>query len=384
MTAPLLLGLAIVCSLAGLGIARRLQAGYVATLERNLLNRAEELDLRTSVVPPITKDLHASIAETAWAGESVAFFPALRAESGELPASPAEAAMPTDSLLSDVPQASPPDPLFRRLLDLKSAEPSRVRRAILEAGPVDRAVAPHVIQLLAWVRVADAAAQALRASSAQIVGQLVDSLTDPEEDFAIRRRIPSLLSESASPIAVEGLLQGLLDQRFEVRYRCGRALVRIQEGVGHLPFEADRVFLPVLRELAVDRRVWESRTILDLAEDEGESPFIDKLLRERVSRNLEHIFNVLSLVLPRQPLQISFRGLHADDLALRGTALEYLESILPTHVWDALRPVLEDHRPSAPTHRSRDEILADLMRSNESIAMDLEMWSRRKQGLVER
>jgi hypothetical protein len=89
---------------------------------------------------------------------------------------------------------------------------------------------------------------------------------------------------------------------------------------------------------------------------------------------------LLSLVLPRQPLQVAFRGLYADDPMLRGTSLEYLESILPPHVRDALWPLLEDHRPRVPTARSREEILADLVRSNESIAINLEELRRRTKG----
>ncbi len=45
------------------------------------------------------------------------------------------------------------------------------------------------------------------------------------------------------------------------------------------------------------------------------------------SQSLAHVFTLLSLVLPREPLQIAFRSLHADDRQLRGTALEYLEGV---------------------------------------------------------
>jgi hypothetical protein len=78
------------------------------------------------------------------------------------------------------------------------------------------------------------------------------------------------------------------------------------------------------------------------------------------------------LVLPTEPLQIAFRGLQTGDQNLRGTALEYLEGVLPPTIRERLWPYLEDHRPTSRASRPREEILADLLRSNQSIVMSLE------------
>lgn len=386
MTAPLLLGLAIVCSVAGIATAQRLRGGYVETLERNLLSQAEELDLRETMDPAASMTFTENMAPITWAADTATGIFArprqtLDASRAGVAADPRAEPEPVDTARAGVAGQDDParEPFFRRVRELRSGDPERVRKA-LDAGPIDRALAPHVIPLLAWETVAEAAGQALRAASDPIAGQLVDSLLDPEEEFAIRRRIPRLLCDRASSVAVEGLLQGLLDRRFEVRFRCGRALLRLHEGVGILPPDPDRIYLAVLREVAVDRRVWESQKLLELSGEDDDSPFVDSVLRERASRSLEHVFTVLALALPQQPLQVAFRGLYADDPALRGTALEYLESILPPHVRDALWPLIEDRRPRAASHRSREEILADLVRSNESIEIDLRAFRRRQEA----
>ena len=96
----------------------------------------------------------------------------------------------------------------------------------------------------------------------------------------------------------------------------------------------------------------------------GNDPFVDEFVRSRANQSLAHVFTVLSLVLPAEPLQIALRGLHADDTHLRGTALEYLESILPPMIREPLWPFLEDHRPAGRTVRPREDVLADLVRSN--------------------
>ena len=46
-------------------------------------------------------------------------------------------------------------------------------------------------------------------------------------DFAVRRRIPRVLRASRSQRAAEGLLLGINDDRFEVLYECGRALLTL-------------------------------------------------------------------------------------------------------------------------------------------------------------
>jgi hypothetical protein len=82
---------------------------------------------------------------------------------------------------------------------------------------------------------------------------------------------------------------------------------------------------------------------------------------------LDHVFTLLSLVLEPEPLQIAAWALRGPDAALKGTALEYLENVLPGDVRAALWP----HVGVAPRRgklRSRNEALAELLRSGEGLA----------------
>jgi hypothetical protein len=123
--------------------------------------------------------------------------------------------------------------------------------------------------------------------------------------------------------------------------------------------------------------VWESRRLLDELEVKDEVSFVDEFVRDRAGQSLAHVFTLLSIVLPREPLMISFRSLYTDDQNLQGTALEYLEGVLPAPIRDRLWPFLEDRRPMARSTRAREEILADLLRSNHSIMLNLEELRRR-------
>ncbi len=177
--------------------------------------------------------------------------------------------------------------------------------------------------------------------------------------------------------AADGLLFGLEDLRFEVRYQTGRSLLSIVEKNPAIRIDKGRVFALVKQEVAVNRQVWENRRLLDALEEGDDRSSLDQLVRARASRSLAHVFTLLALVLPTEPLRIAFRGLHTDDQALRGTALEYLESVLPHEIRDQLWRFLEDRRLPSKARRPNEEVLGDLLRSNESIRMNLEELKRR-------
>jgi HEAT repeat protein len=246
--------------------------------------------------------------------------------------------------------------------------------------PLPPELAGLAIRLLAWDEVAPAASEALGRVAARIVGQLTDALLDPDEEFAVRRRQPRVLQSAASPRAGAGLVAALADRRFEVRYRAARALVRLREKHAELPIDEAVVHAAVLRELAVDEPVWANLRLLDgEAEVDGPS-LVDDELRARASRGLEQIFQLLSLVFPPDPIKIAFRGLHTDDQTLYGTALEYLESVLPESLRDPLWPRLQKNQRARVATRPRDEVLRELILSRDTIQLNLKQLHARAQA----
>ena len=349
----------------GLVVARNLHQGYIGALEKSLLNRAVELDLsevadkttrQTMVQTQVSLDLRALGLQ------------GVQSVSSKDPADPGKEVLKGESEASTASL----DPLVQQIVHLRSGKPQQIRATLAEAD-LEPPLVPHVVPLLAWDEVCREAIAALRQVAPRITGQLVDVLADPQQDFAIRRRIPRILSSSSSQRAVAGLWTGLKDTRFEVRFQSGRALAHLLEKNPEIKLDKDKVFSAVLREVAVGRRVWESHRLLDQLEDEEElAPLVDDFLRQRSSRSLEHVFTILSLALPKEPLKIAFRGLHTDNRDLKGTALEYLETILPEAIRKSLWPYLEDDRGGrSETSQSREEILAELMHSNQSIELNL-------------
>ncbi|MEE8349196.1 MAG: Npt1/Npt2 family nucleotide transporter [Acidobacteriota bacterium] len=355
--------------LAGLAllVARRLHQGYVQALEKSLLEHAVVLDLaevddkttrQTLIQTMASVDLRAL-------GEM-----GLEPESGLQKQGPEEGSELLTQEESVVSAGL--EEVVAQVVNLRSGDPESIHRVLNSPEELEPAHVPHVIPLLAWDQVCRDAIRSLQQIAPAITGQLIDALIDPQEDFAIRRRIPRVLSASPSQRAAAGLWMGLEDKRFEVRFQCGQALAKIVEENSKVHFDREVVFDRVGREVAVDRRVWESHKLLDqLDAGERDAPLVDEFLRKRTSRSLEHVFNLLSLALPREPLKIALRGLYTDDISLRGTALEYLESILPGPIREGLWLFLEDDRREKSETGNREQILADLMRSNQSIELNL-------------
>jgi AAA family ATP:ADP antiporter len=349
-----ILVLGIITSVAAVSFANRLNHGYVAALERSLLNRAVELDL--SDVEDLTTRtvMLRTLQQTR------------RMRTTEPHAPAAASGTPTASA------AAATDPDVRKIVALRS----RDRRAILDVldsgDELSGALVPHVIQLLAWDPVAEHAIRALRSVAEYRVGELTDALLDPSQPFAVRRRLARVFSVCVSQRAADGLVAALDDLRFEVRYQCARSLAAILEKNPRVRINAPVIYEVVRREVEVGRPVWEGHRLLDRVDDDVPDRVVDAYLKGRANQSLTHVFTLLSLVIPAEPLRIAFRGLHTNDPNLRGTSLEYLEGVLPPAIHQRLRPFLEE-RPARPAPaRPREEVLAQLLRSSDSILLNLE------------
>jgi hypothetical protein len=361
---PVMLVTAVVIAGAGLLVGRQLNKGYVLELERSLQNRAVELDL-SDVEDKTTRQTlaHTMAALKIDPLKTYVSRPEVKPKS--------DALQPLATRTPKLPKQL--DPVIQRIVDLQSKEPARIRK-ILEGKPLEPGLIAHVIDLLAWDEVARDAIIALRKVASENAGQMIDALLRADRAFAIRRRLPRVLSAVATQRTADGLLLGLEDRRFEVRFQCGKALSYLKTRNPKISIKPEEVQEAVLREVAVDRRVWKSHRLLDrFEESEQRDPFVDEYLRDRANRSLEHVFTLLSLVFPKEPLRIAFRGIHTTDRDLRGTALEYLESILPAKIRESLWPFLEDDRKAVTeTPKSREEILDELLKSSHSIQLSLE------------
>ena len=329
-----MLGVAGATSLAAIAVASRLQRWYLRTLETSLVTRGSDLAAAETVDPSTAR-----VMNILRRGPAATQSSALTAQSA-------------DDVMADIAR-------------LRSGHHDAAMRVLTRTDGLAGPLVPHVIPLLASPSLADYALFALRKVAEERVGQLTDALLDPNQDDAVRRRLARVFSVAVSQRAVDGLLAALDDPRFDVRFQTARSLATIVDRNPLVRIHPQRVFDVVLEEVTVSQPVWESQRLLDGFV--SASP-LDAFVRDRAGQSLAHVFTLLSLVLPHQPLLIAFRSLHSDDAYLRGTALEYLDGVLPPEIRQRLWPFLvrsRARRGAAP----RTDAIASLLRSSRSLTV---------------
>ena len=227
------------------------------TLERSLLNRAVELDLSDVEDLTTRTAMFNTLTLGGFAEDRNRRRPRDRPESGH-------------SAIADGPprrSARRSIPMSRRLPRSDRATRSAFSSVLRGHDGVPASLVPHIIPLLAWDAVAQEAMIALRKVAEERVGELTDALVNPNQPFAVRRRLARVFSVCTSQRAADGLMLGLDDLRFEVRFHCARSLAEMLEKNPRIRIDRERIFEVVQREAAVGRPVWESQRLLDQVDD---------------------------------------------------------------------------------------------------------------------
>ena len=252
---------------------------------------------------------------------------------------------------------------------LASASPAEVASALDEIRVWTEAHVPALIRLLARDAFSRRAISLLGDLARHSTPHLVAELGDEGADFVIRRRIPRVFATAGGAEADAALLDALVAERFEIRYRAASALVRRRQA--GLP-ESDRERAPIIwravrQELARERPVWELQRLLD--EWGGEEDLLSGRAELRGELSLKHTFRLLSLVLDPAPVRAAYQGLVSEDGRLLSLALEYLDQVLPSDVRDRLWPFIGDlsERQRQKRSRSLGEVVEELVRTGATL-----------------
>lgn len=333
-TLPASLGIVMASASVVLWLATRLQRGYVAQLAASLRNGV--VKLQSNEVEDATTRLAVS-----------------RTFSG----------VSREVLLREIAAArkehtAEPD-LVRSASELLSGDPQRIVRELSNKS-LSPELAGYAIPLLEFNDTRDAAARALRELGERCVGQLTDALLDPKGPVMVRHRIPAVMAQITSARSVQGLTLGLRDEDFELRECCARALLAIKRSDITLCPPPSEVMATLQRELAVPNKEWTGRGPAVSIQDSA----LSQIASGSASRSLQHVFTVLGLWLDPEELELSLRALNSNETKLRGTALEYLENVLPSEIKSAFLQHLTDPRTvSSRAPRSHKEIADELKRS---------------------
>ena len=222
------------------------------------------------------------------------------------------------------------DRLLSAAADLRSGDPDRIRKVL--GSTLDPDLIGHVVPLLANDETAGHAQRALRAVSIRATGQLIDAMIDGRRPAVLRRRLAPVLSAAATQRAADGLVLGLGDEVLEVRARCARSLARLRGDFPGAALPRDALLAHALRELG--------------RPDSG-------------GHGLRHVFVLLGLAGDAEAMKIASHAVFSDAPGVRGTALEYLDNVVPDPVRAPLMRRLGVDQPRHGTARAetRDELL---------------------------
>jgi hypothetical protein len=345
---------AILAALVCIALSAMLERGYVAALASSLrsgkvrIDAEDVSDATTRVTLSQTQleidreELLRQIAELRRRA------PALTGETqASAPGAPPEHAAET------------PSPVTAKMDELRSGDAERVN-AVLAGPPLEPELVSLVVPLLGVDAHAEAATGALRRVAAKNAGQLVDALLDSDRPKRIRRRIPRVLRGTATPRVVRGLAEALTDPEFEIRYRAGLALRDLVQINRELVPSQSLVLAVARHEVEASNAVWKARSAALDAEDSGDPPGRVAL----ADRALDHVFTLLGLALDPEAVELARRALSTSDMRLRGTALEYLEHVVPEPIRTGIWPYLQAGRaPGQARPRSAAEAIEELSKS---------------------
>ena len=347
-----LLALALFASIGALLLTPRLQRGYIAALGQSL--RSGVLQLAPDKAhDAVTRRTLSESAEGIDRTALLAQIDAMRRT-----ASPSEPQKP----------AADSDARLAAIGSLIARDPVKVRR-VLATSKLDIGLVAEVLPLLGDRTFLNEATLALRAIAPKITGQLTDALLDTNRPRDVRRRIPRILRAAPTQRSLDGLLHALEDPDFLVRYECGLSLLRIVEKNPDLSIPETTVLAAVAREIEAGRTVWDSG-LFTPNEDDDDAPRSLRIPDISPDRSLEHVFSLLSLALEREPLRIAYRVIATGNKELHGTALEYLENVLPGPIRDGLWPYLGEGRPAPrETPRTSADVAKELLTSGASLPL---------------
>lgn len=324
---------AILVALLCLLLTVRLQHGYVAELAANLRTgsvRLEDADVRDKTTRLTLSRTQLEIDRERLLAE----IQGLR-ERGQL--SPTGAPPASDPQAPSRPRASETGPFLAIVEELLSPEPRRTLRVLAEAPP-DARLVPFLVPLLKRDDVAGDAMNLLARFGDRVTGQLTDVLLDRERcPVKLRRRVARVLAVIGGRRAAEGLRLALDDPEFDVKRQVARGLSALARGGITLPFDKAAVVALAARDLRLEKGA-------------------------RPAQLIEHAFTMLGLVQDPEALSLAHRALSSTDQKLRGTALEYLENVLPADVRGELRELIRAEPLPSP-RRDQGELLAELKRT---------------------
>ena len=223
---------------------------------------------------------------------------------------------------------------------MNDSDEAVARQAIQATSVVmrDEIVAALLSALARPELTADAAERLARYGNA-LVPRLADCLVDERTPVATRREVPQVLVRIGTPVALEVLIQGLLQSDVTLRQRVIASLNKLHDVHPEVHIDAQLVELVLAAEIAGHYRSYQ--VLGPLREHlKDDDPGLEGL-RRSMDQELERIFRLMGLLVPGPGLHDAYVGVRSSNPTVRENALEYLDNVLKPELRRLLLPVID-------------------------------------------
>lgn len=226
---------------------------------------------------------------------------------------------------------------------LHDDSPRVVEAAIAAVGRTrDRQHVTFLIESLRRPRLRVPAREALQQFGHGVIGTLHDYLVDDSTAFAIRKSIPRVLAGIPRQESVDVLTEAFNTADPQMKYYLLKGLNRLRTRHRELQFRRTIVNEALVSET---RSYYETLLCLeahDGSADNDAQRLLKRALAERQEQNMERIFRILGLSYPPDDIYSAYLGIVSDKVALRASAVEFLDNLLSAELKRYLLPIIDE------------------------------------------
>jgi ATP/ADP translocase len=185
---------------------------------------------------------------------------------------------------------------------------------------------------------ADAAERLSRYGNA-LVPRLAECLDDPRTSLETKREVPPVLVRIGTPVALEVLMEGLLQTDVTLRHRLIASLNKLHDVHPEVRIDDQLVEVVLAAEIAGHYRSYQ--VLGTLREQFKEDDHALDGIRQSMDQELERMFRLMALLVPGPGLHDAYVGVRSTNPTVRDNALEFLDNVLKPSLRRLLLPLLD-------------------------------------------
>ena len=198
---------------------------------------------------------------------------------------------------------------------------------------------PFIIQNLKNPSIQRVAHKALVEYGIKIIGTLKDYLGDSSEDMRLRKAIPDILAQTGAQRAADVLALELRKESRDVESEIVSAMYKMRSEKPQIHFREQIVVPQIIREIKESYMIL--KEIHDLKASEKKE-LLAKDLENNLARSLKYIFELLSLIYPREDIIKAYQNITTGTKKAIDYSIELLDNIVRKEIMEVFLPLIED------------------------------------------